>query len=156
MDDDDDFPQPAATLVQPATDSWLGFDSATPVDISCSMMAWPWVPFRGKRLAVHRDCRDFLIRTVTVGMRMMLASKTPLPADLFVVNFDDLPHLAVAVPQERPVRIVVDAHIGDLIGLPFELPVAMPGVAIELVVENLDRAMPRRFLAGWYGRALMG
>jgi hypothetical protein len=124
----------------------------------------PHVPFRGRYLWVHAACAaSFLIHSVRVGPRMAGVAPTPVPADIFAVNYGELPDVTIHdVEPGRVVRIDVFKTPADMPrggpgwrGVPFDLPLARVGAEVAILIENIDRARyePLRFLGGFLGEA---
>lgn len=127
----------------------------------------PQRPFRGRYLWVHSSiARSFLIHAVRVGPMIAGVAPTPIPADIFAVNYDDLATLTIhEVEPGKVVRIDVLRVPGDMPdgdptrawhGVPFHLPAAQVGMEVAIMVENIERKVyePLRFLGAFLGETV--
>jgi len=175
-----DLPGVAPGLRAPISElGWLGLDSrngrllAGDGAITSGAVAFgevreivvrPQRPFRGRYLWVHSAiARSFLIHAVRVGHVIAGVAPTPLPADIFAVNYDDIATLKIhdvepgTVMRIEVLRIPAEMPGGDPSrawrGVPFDLPAASPGMEIGIMVENIERKVfePARFLGAFLG-----
>lgn len=167
---DDIIKRQPPMVKQPA---WLGLDSrngrylfgagdAAVVDgmvdprQTITIAAMPYTLFRGERLFVQRACApDFLIHRVLVGQRLCgMLGMDPIPADIFAVDFDDLPKVNFEDAGDKAIRIEVGGKsASEFLGQPFLLPTCQPAIHIAMQVENIGRE-PRRFLGAFVGSAV--
>jgi hypothetical protein len=152
-------------------DVWMGFDSREGIfNLSLterhqSGLVMPnehvmvtsraQLPFRGERLCVWSRCAElFIIHRVQVGVQFTMANPNPIPASPFATRMDRLVEIEKAFERDGYVVIEVNKSGAELMGLPFSLPVAFPGVDITMQVENIS-ADPSRFLAGFLGKGII-
>ena len=127
----------------------------------------PQRPFKGRYLWVHSSiARSFLIHAVRVGPMIAGVAPTPIPADIFAVNYDDLATLQIhEVEPGKVVQIDVRRVPGDMPdgdparawhGVPFHLPAAQVGMEVAIMVENIERKVfePIRFLGAFLGETV--
>lgn len=150
-----------------SADGWLGFDSrlgrllAGEVTRTGDVMpagyiaiaSRPQIPFRGERLFVHQPiASSFLIHSLRVGNSEQMASAcAPIPADAFATRMDALAEIDAMFARDKVIEIKVGKTAAELLGSPWVLPVALPGIEITIFIENIgDR--PLRFVAGMLGK----
>jgi len=150
-------------------DGWLGFDSrsgrllAGEVNHTGDVMpagyvaiaSRPQIPFRGVRLFVHLPiASSFLIHSLRVSTRdAMVSGASPIPADAFATRMDVLAEIDALFARDKVIEIKVGKTAAELLGSPWSLPIAGPGIEITIAVENIgDR--PLRFLGGMLGKVL--
>ena len=164
-----DKPSIAIAPHELVADGWLGFDSrsgrllAGEVNHTGDVMpagyvaiaSRPQVSFRGLRLFVHQPiASSFLIHSLRVGNREQTVSAcSPIPADAFVTRMDALAEIDAMFARDKVIEIKVGKTAAELLGSPWTLPIAGPGIEITIAVENIgDR--PLRFLGGMLGKVL--
>jgi hypothetical protein len=152
-----------------APDGWIGFDSrlgrllAGEVNSTGEVMpagyvaivSRPQLLFRGTRLFVHQPiASSFLIHSFRVGqLETTVAATSPIPADAFATRMDALATIDEMFARDKVIEIKVGKTGAELLGSPWTLPVALPGIDLTIYVENIgDR--PKRFLAGMLGKVL--
>lgn len=157
------------SALRDAHDGWIGFDSrlgrllAGEVTKTGDLMpagyaalaSRPQVPFRGERLFVHQPiASSFIIHSLRVSMlETMVAGVSPIPADAFATRMDALAEIDAMFARDKVIEIKVGKNAAELLGSPWVLPLALPGIEITITVENIgDR--PLRFLAGMLGKVL--
>lgn len=151
-------------------DSWLGLDSRRGRLLAgetnsgnrdgniqpggcVEIDARPQVPFRGSRMFVHQPiASSFLIHSLRVGTRETKVETMPIPADAFATRMDRLAQLDQVIEQGGVIEIRIDKIAADLLGAPWTLPLASPGMSVIITVENIDD-VPRRFVAGMLGKS---
>lgn len=159
----------APSPVHLASDGWLGFDSrqgrllAGEVNRTGDVMpagyvaiaSRPQVPFRGDRLFVHQPiASSFVIHSLRVSTRETITSAaSPIPADAFATRMDALAQIDEMFARDKVIEIKVGKTGAELLGSPWTLPVAHPGIEIIIAVENIGD-QPLRFLAGMLGKVL--
>ncbi len=114
--------------------------------------------FKGERLFVKRDCASsFLIHEVLVGNINTKANQTPIIAEPFAVDFEDLAKVSLEVEEAtkegKVVKIKVEKISLDVVGQPWPMPACQPGMSITVGVENIGNS-PSRFLAAFFGKSL--
>lgn len=149
-------------------DGWLGFDGrqgrllAGEVNRTGEVMpagfiaieSKPQIPFRGQRLFVHQPiASSFLIHSVRVGRMETTVACAPVPADAFATHMDMLAQIDEMFARDKVIEIKVGKTAGELLGSPWTLPVAYPGIEVTFAVENIG-VKPLRFLAGMLGKVL--
>lgn len=148
-------------------DGWIGFDSrngrllAGEVNHTGDVMpggyiaivSRPQVMFRGQRLFVHQPiASSFMIHSMRVGQSEQLVSAAvPIPADAFATHMDALAQIDEMFARDKVIEIKIGKRGSELLGSPWTLPVAQPGMDLMIAIENLgDR--PLRFVAGMLGK----
>lgn len=164
-----DKPSIAIAPQELVADGWLGFDSrsgrllAGEVNRTGDVMpagyiaivSRPQIPFRGARLFVHLPiASSFLIHSLRVSTREAMAScASPIPADAFATRMDALAEIDAMFARDKVIEIKAGKTAAELLGSPWALPIAGPGIDITIAVENIgDR--PLRFLGGMLGKVL--
>lgn len=149
-------------------DGWIGFDSrqgrllagevTRTGDVQpagfIAIASKPQRPFRGQRLFVHQPiASSFLIHSLRVGQMETTVTCSAIPADAFATHMDTLAQIDEMFARDKVIEIKVGKSGAELLGAPWTLPVALPGVDITIFIENIgDR--PLRFLAGMLGKVL--
>jgi hypothetical protein len=149
-------------------DGWIGFDSRLGRLLAgevtrtgdlipagyAAIASRPQVPFRGERLFVHQPiASSFVIHSLRVSMLEAMAAVSPIPADAFATRMDALAQIDEMFARDKVIEIKVGKTAAELLGSPWILPLALPGIEITIAVENIgDR--PLRFLAGMLGKVL--
>lgn len=148
-------------------DGWIGFDSrsgrllAGEVNRTGDVMpggcvaivSRPQVMFRGQRLFVHQPiASSFMIHSMRVGNSEQLVSAcSPIPADAFATHMDALAQIDEMFARDKVIEIKIGKRGSELLGSPWTLPVAQPGIDLTIMIENIgDR--PLRFVAGMLGK----
>lgn len=149
--------------------SWIGFDSrsgrllAGEVNRTGDVMpagyvaiaSRPQIPFRGLRLFVHQPiASSFLIHSLRVGnSEQTVSACAPIPADAFATRMDALAEIDAMFARDKVIEIKVGKTAAELLGSPWVLPIAPPGVEITIAIENIGD-QPLRFVAGMLGKVL--
>lgn len=161
---------------------WLGLDSrggrllAGEGQITSGAVAFgevreivvrPQRPFRARYLWVHSAiARSFIIHAVRVGHALAGVAPTPIPADIFAVNYEDIATLQLhelepgRVLRLDVLKVPAEMPSGDPArmwrGVPFDLPAAGPGMEIGVMVENIERKVyePARFIGAFLGETV--
>lgn len=152
-----------------SADGWIGFDSrcgrllAGEVTRTGDVMpagyvaiaSRPQIPFRGERLFVHQPiASSFIIHSLRVSTMETIASAvSPIPADAFATRMDALAQIDEMFARDKVIEIKVGKTAAELLGSPWTLPVAHPGIEIIIAIENIGD-QPLRFLAGMLGKVL--
>jgi len=149
-------------------DGWIGFDSrhgrllagegavTRTGDIlpGCYVVVAtrPQVSFRGQRLFVHLPiASSFLIHSLRVGNSEQTAAAEPIPGDAFATRMDTLAQMDEMFARDKVIEVKVGKTGVELLGSPWTLPLASPGMELAITVENIgDRSL--RFVAGMLGK----
>jgi hypothetical protein len=113
-----------------------------------------YVLFKSERLFIRETCAaSFLIRNVFVGnQRGAIIGQNPLICDPFVVKYEALAELKLALDDKNVLRVDVNKPALEFLGAPFPLPLAQVGLDIMFQIEHIGKE-PIRFLGALLGQA---
>jgi hypothetical protein len=121
---------------------------------SVNIVERAYVLFKSERLFIKETCAaSFLIRNVFVGnQRGAIVGQNPIITDPFVVKYEALADLKLALDDKNVLRVDVDKSALEFLGAPFPLPTVQVGLDIMFQIEHIGKE-PMRFLGALLGRA---
>jgi hypothetical protein len=147
--------------------SYIGWSGQALPGDPLTVRAFPQVPFRGDRFLVDSKWAPYWsLVSFQVGMNVLGASAGATPCELFTTKIDRMAELHALLvesgngdPTKGCVRIVIDKPATELLGVALYVPVAYPGMIMQLeLVQNADmwrsHVDPIPFRAGMLGDTL--